>query len=470
MTTSTQHRAGRLVPVGRNGGIRKLCGCTRRRWPKCRHSWHLNFSHDGHAHRFSLDVEHGRPLEGKTEAEALAETIRTAIRAGTFRRRRELAAAEPTTPAPTADVIKMESFGGIYFDRRGKPATSDERGHLRRLCAFVLPGTDGTLGAKPLGAITEDDVELFFLELRERGAAASTWNKYLQLTKALFRWARRKKYLTFDPVADSEMLRRRTMAQRHRRLVPDRLDDRGRVVEPGEERRLLAASSPALQRLIVGALDTGCRRGELLSLRWRDVNLRRGELHVRAAVAKTRRHRDVPISTRLSALLSMSLTALEVQLTGPTSTPEQVRERERTIAEAFVFGDALGRRVGTIKKQFETAVLKAHGHRVRWAKGGLASECRAQLRDIDLHFHDLRHEAGSRFLEQGWPIHHVQAMLGHANLSQTSTYLNVVRGGLQDSMRRFEGVSCENVATDGATEHRPDRNEDRRDGGNPLVN
>ena len=42
-----------------------------------------------------------------------------------------------------------------------------------------------------------------------------------------------------------------------------------------------------------------------------------------------------------------------------------------------------------------------------------------------------------KLLEIGWPLHHVQEMLGHANVSQTSTYLNATRVGLQDSMRRF---------------------------------
>jgi integrase len=47
---------------------------------------------------------------------------------------------------------------------------------------------------------------------------------------------------------------------------------------------------------------------------------------------------------------------------------------------------------------------------------------REVTRAINLHFHDLRHEAGCRWLEAGWPIHYVQEMLGHTNLSQTSTY------------------------------------------------
>jgi hypothetical protein len=70
----------------------------------------------------------------------------------------------------------------------------------------------------------------------------------------------------------------------------------------------------------------------------------------------------------------------------------------------------------------------------------LSPASRAQLRAIDLHFHDLRHEAGCRWLEAGWPIHHVQEMLGHTNLSQTSTYLHAAEMGLQESMRRFDAA------------------------------
>lgn len=88
--------------------------------------------------------------------------------------------------------------------------------------------------------------------------------------------------------------------------------------------------------------------------------------------------------------------------------------------------------------------------------GALAPHSRAAVRAIDLHFHDLRHEAGCRWLEAGWPIHHVQEMLGHANLSQTSTYLHAAEMGLQDSMRRFdEAARGKPVAIADQIEQRP---------------
>lgn len=95
----------------------------------------------------------------------------------------------------------------------------------------------------------------------------------------------------------------------------------------------------------------------------------------------------------------------------------------------YVFG-VLGERVLNIKKAWETAVLRAYGHDPVWVRSGLSTASPAQLEAVNLHFHDLRHEAGCRWLEQGWPIHHVQEMLGHANLSQTSTYLHASETGL----------------------------------------
>jgi hypothetical protein len=90
--------------------------------------------------------------------------------------------------------------------------------------------------------------------------------------------------------------------------------------------------------------------------------------------------------------------------------------------------------------------MKAHGQTPVWAwrqngakkgTGKLASASLERFRTINLHFHELRHEAGSRLLEAGWPLHEVQQMPGHASLEQTSTYLNATLRGMHRSMRAF---------------------------------
>jgi integrase len=149
---------------------------------------------------------------------------------------------------------------------------------------------------------------------------------------------------------------------------------------------------------------------------------------------------------------------------------------------AYVFGDEIGRRVGSVRRAWQTAVLRAHRHQPVWIwkkregpndKGNsrLSQESEAAYRAIDLHFHDLRHEAGSRLLEAGWPVHHVQHMLGHASLQQTSTYLNATLRGLHESMRSLEEArnSCKSVASNPTRGHRPARKQAPAHNGNSLI-
>jgi integrase len=60
------------------------------------------------------------------------------------------------------------------------------------------------------------------------------------------------------------------------------------------------------------------------------------------------------------------------------------------------------------------------------------------LEAIDLHFHDLRREAGSRWLEGGVPLHTVRDWLGHTSIAQTSTYLASTMATAHDAMARFD--------------------------------
>jgi integrase len=125
-----------------------------------------------------------------------------------------------------------------------------------------------------------------------------------------------------------------------------------------------------------------------------------------------------------------------------------------------------------VKRAWVTCVLKAHGHAPSWTRGNaLSAASQAAYGAINLTFHDLRHEAGSRLLEGGWPLHEVAHMLGHANVAQTSTYLNATRVGLQDSMRRLdEARRCNPVASEGRRERAPFCNGEDPNQQQPTVN
>ena len=449
-----------MSPRARGHSVRKVCSCGWKRWPKCAHAWYFSYKPRGGARRrFSLSAEFpDLKIDSKTAAETLATDIRSAIHAGTFeriaaRRVREqreaadLAAAARATreqgvAAAVADVVTLDYFAPIYIDRvakaSGKASWKDDE-YLLTTVRNHRTADGRRLGGWALGSITEDELEAFHAAQRAAGRAVSTLNHFVQILKRSFRWAAKKGYLARSPISDDSELKRGKHAKRARRLNPD------------EETELLSAAS-ALSRngadvrlsgLIVAALETGCRQGELLALQWADVHLAKATLLVRAVAVgakKTGAARTIPISTRLAAILQMVAT----DPAGKEFPPS-----------AYVFG-LLGEQVESVDKAWESCVLRAHGHEPEWTTNGkLTPESRAALREIDLHFHDLRHEAGSRWLEAGVPLHHIKELLGHANISQTDTYLNAGRLALQDSIKRFDAARGKAVAKTPPIEPRP---------------
>ncbi len=167
------------------------------------------------------------------------------------------------------------------------------------------------------------------------------------------------------------------------------------------------------------------RKGELLSLQWWQVQSEpRPQIYLPAVKTKTRDDRWIPISGRLQLILDMRRCDPDGQEHPPT---------------AYVFGDAVGHPAKSFKRAWERAVLVAHGHTPEYvmkprsdglkplATAVLTSASRALLTAVDLNFHDLRREAGSRWLEGGVPLHTVRDWLGHTSVAQTSVVLGWVR-------------------------------------------
>jgi hypothetical protein len=67
----------------------------------------------------------------------------------------------------------------------------------------------------------------------------------------------------------------------------------------------------------------------------------------------------------------------------------------------------------------------------RFIRGDLSAECQQRFRDINLHWHDLRHEYASRLVERGVPLAQVRDLLGHASIVTTERYDNQRLDALQ---------------------------------------
>ena len=100
---------------------------------------------------------------------------------------------------------------------------------------------------------------------------------------------------------------------------------------------------------------------------------------------------------------------------------------------AFVFGSSAGAYVESFKTAWESLLLLANGHHTKRAKPGARVD-REKLRQIDLHWHDLRHEGACRLLADGVDIRTIQLMLGHADMKQTQRYLNITDEELRKAM------------------------------------
>ena len=110
----------------------------------------------------------------------------------------------------------------------------------------------------------------------------------------MLNWAVGREYLDRTPFRGNEMLIRMELEDNKRRR---------RICE-AEESALLAVASPHLRSMIIAALDTGMRRGEMLALRFADIDSKRRMITLRGATTKSRRTRLVPVGTaRLLAVL-----------------------------------------------------------------------------------------------------------------------------------------------------------------------
>ena len=106
-----------------------------------------------------------------------------------------------------------------------------------------------------------------------------------------------------------------------------------------------------------------------------------------------------------------------------------------------MFGDATGAFIGDLNRLWREVKLIANGVQPEYVKRGgyLTASCKAKLKELDLHWHDLRHECASRWLEDGLDVREIQVLLGHAKLEITQRYLNITDVGVVRSMRELWG-------------------------------
>ncbi len=262
-------------------------------------------------------------------------------------------------------------------DRGCKPSTL--RDYRSNLEAHLLPA----FGSLELESISPTAIDAWRGSLT--GLSSRTKNKLLVVMGGVMRRAQHVWGLSSNPV---------TSVEKNRQRASGDID----VFSPEEVLALVrAATSEQDAAIFLTAAFTGLRRGELLALRWRDVDFPGSSIRVRASFAggdlttpKSGKVRSVPMAPNVAEAL-----ARLGQRVNWTSEDDLVFAG---LAGDYLDGSALRRRYG--------AALR-----------------RAGLRP--LRFHDLRHTFGTRMIAKA-DIRRVQEWMGHADIQTTMRYLHYV--------------------------------------------
>jgi integrase len=267
------------------------------------------------------------------------------------------------------------------------------------------------IGGTRLSRLDSDSVQAFYARLMEAGTPGRTRQLAHVVLHAALRAAVESKpqKITFNPCDYVE--KRRLPKSKTRRVEPYTAD---------EVRRLLAAAAGnRLEALIVVAVFSGCRQGELFALQWPDVDLEAGTLSVRHSLEE--------IAGQLSLKEPKSGKTRRVDLPAVAVTALW-DHRKRMLAEGHlggpVFCDSCGgwlRKSNYLRNVFRPLLQRAGVPRRR--------------------FHDLRHTSASLLLGLGVHQKVIQERLGHSTISVTmDTYGHVAPTLQREAAAKLDGL------------------------------
>jgi integrase len=194
----------------------------------------------------------------------------------------------------------------------------------------------------------------------------------------------------FTKAVEWDMVEEETLKRIRRVKMLEENNRRLRYLSKEECQSLITVCDAHLKPIVIMALNTGMRKGEILSLKWDNVDLTHG--FILLDKTKNGERREIPINGTLKA-------SLEKLYKGTTEKP-------RRIDVPYVFyAEKTGNRFVRIQRSFNTA-------------------CRnAKIRDF--RFHDLRHTFASQLVMAGIDLTTVKELLGHKDLTMTLRYAHL---------------------------------------------
>ena len=310
-----------------------------------------------------------------------------------------------------AELWQRRAEAGETFTRAGRPYKPAVcRGVESDFRLHIAPD----LGSARLSEIKRRDIQVLVDRLRADGVSGSKIRGIVTSLKIVLRRALEDDEVTVDPTT--------------RLRLPPAAGTRDRVVTAEQAAELIAVLPVDLQPLYATATYAGARRGELRGLRWSDVDLANGVIHISRgmddkagviAPKSTRGVRDIPIAP----VLRDHLVALKAR-TG----------RE---GDAYVFGS-------TPTHPFTATNIRRRAN-AAWAKENERRETENKKREenerddplVAIGLHELRHSWVSLMSDAGFKLEEIGDYAGHSSVWMTSRYRHLLPGATTEAARRF---------------------------------
>lgn len=192
-------------------------------------------------------------------------------------------------------------------------------------------------------------------------------------------------------------------------------EDRGRVryLTEDEIRRLVAVCPPYLANIVMAAILSGLRKGDLLGLEWEDVDLEIGLITYSEQKKRGRKVTKALCSDMICLLQTIPRGKSPFIFNGPI--PQKKGEKNYV-----AYPDPDGKPLKDCQRSFRSALKRA----------GIS----------DFRFHDLRHCSGSLLAQKGVSLQVIQEHLGHSDISMTMRYSHLSDAAVREGIDKLNGL------------------------------
>ncbi|MGI6225743.1 MAG: site-specific integrase [Peptococcales bacterium] len=235
-------------------------------------------------------------------------------------------------------------------------------------------------------------------------------------------------------------------------VLPKQAKKEMRVLTPEEQKKFLEVCNEDKMGIIFKLdLATGLRRGELLGLRWKDVDLKQGVIHVRQAISRVKTNYDENSKESKTSIICQNpktakgirtIPLMENMITELKRYKEQQRAERRELGLSEIY-DGLVFTAYTVTKEInpetneEVKIVEAKPIDPRNLNRSFYELIKkAKIKKANLHC--LRHTFATRCLEQGIDAKIVQELLGHSSIALTlDLYTHVMPETKKDAINKL---------------------------------